>query len=102
MFNQQNQPIVVTTGRWQHVRFTRVYHRHYPETSGEGVALRDAVVRLVTQLTRALDCAQSRRGRDAIAQALADVRTFWADRARVRLRSRDAAAGGDLAARSIF
>lgn len=79
-------PIIVTDGRWRHIRSVRVYHRHYPEVCGEGYSLAEAIRQLSCQLVRALDGARGTEAHEAIEQALNDLQKFRAETRKRRLR----------------
>ena len=68
------ESIVVTDGYWNHIRCTRVYHRHSPEVRGEGWSLGDATLDLARQLACALEAARGSGRHEAIERALTDVR----------------------------
>lgn len=59
---------------------TQVHHRDFPELHAEGESAAVAADRLEILLRRAYDDAPSDYRRDAIAQALHDVRQFIATR----------------------
>jgi hypothetical protein len=90
-----NNCIVITHGNWHHIQCSQVYHRNYPEIRGEGATLRAAANHLLAQLTRMLDFAHDPDDRAEIEQALADVKTAWAIRARQQPRRRDGKAAGE-------
>jgi hypothetical protein len=52
------------------------HHRAFPEVRGEGPSPTDAAARLAELLTSTLDSAPSDWRREAIQQAIADVRAF--------------------------
>jgi hypothetical protein len=83
MIHDPGASIVITDGHWMHVRHTRIYHRRYPEVRGEGRSLADAASHLVNQLTCGLDFVWGRE-REAIAQAIADVRALRSSRPQLR------------------
>ncbi len=75
MNSNKESMIVVTDGYWNHIRHTEIYHRRFPEIRGEGRSLADAASRLITQLTRGLECVLGRE-RAAVEQAIAEVRAI--------------------------
>lgn len=90
-----NNCIVITHGSWHHIEYCQMYHRNYPEIRGEGATLQDAANHLMAQVTRILDSAQGPEERAEIEQALADIKTAWASRARQQPRRRDSKASGE-------
>ena len=58
------------------VATTRVHHRGLPEVHAEGANLSAATSQLLNQLTRALDNVGSDYRRDAVEQAIEDVKDF--------------------------
>ncbi|MBX6314863.1 MAG: hypothetical protein IRY99_18380 [Isosphaeraceae bacterium] len=55
---------------------TLVHHRDFPEIRAHGQSPADAAVQLMNQLTRALDSALTPWRREAIQQAITDVKAF--------------------------
>jgi hypothetical protein len=66
--------VIVTTGTT--AQATQVQHRDFPEIRAEGENPQAAATNLANQLTRALDSALTKWRRDAIEQAIAEVRAF--------------------------
>lgn len=81
MIRDPKSPLVITDGHWMHIRHTRIYHRRYPEVRGEGRSLLDAARHLENQLTSGLDSVCGRK-REAVEQAVADVRAVRSQRRR--------------------
>jgi hypothetical protein len=82
--------IIISEGRWGHIRCVQIRHPLCPEVRGEGASLAEAARHLATQLTRALDFTPGRAGREPIEAALSDVRAALPVR---RPRSRGPAEG---------
>ena len=55
---------------------SQVYHRDFPEIRAEGSTPAEAAVQLENQLTRALDSALTNWRREAVQNAIADVKAF--------------------------
>jgi hypothetical protein len=68
--------VIVATGTT--AQSTLVHHRDFPEIRAEGETPAVAATNLANHLTRALDSALTKWRRDAIEQAIADVREFAA------------------------
>ncbi len=66
--------VIVTTGAT--AQSAQVQHRDFPEIRAEGESPSAAAANLANQLTRALDSALTKWRRDAIEQAIAEVRAF--------------------------
>jgi hypothetical protein len=66
--------VIVSTGATAGA--TQLHHRDFPEIRAQGEGPADAATQLVNQLTRALDTALTKWRRDAIEQAIEDVRAF--------------------------
>lgn len=66
--------VIVTTGST--AQATQLHHRDFPEIRAEGESPSAAAEHLTNHLTRALDSALTRWRRDAIEQAIAEVREF--------------------------
>ncbi|WP_435015500.1 hypothetical protein TA3x_003040 [Tundrisphaera sp. TA3] len=71
--------VIVTTGATAHA--TLIHHRDFPEIRGEGESPSAAAENLANHLTRALDSALTKWRRDAIQQAIDEVRAFAAENA---------------------
>lgn len=72
MAHDTGTPLMITDGYWMHIRHVAIYHRHYPETRGEGKSLGGAAIHLMNQLTRGLDAVHGRE-REALERALGDI-----------------------------
>ena len=81
MAHESGTSIIITEGHWKHIRHIRIYHRRYPEVSGEGRSLTDAASHLINQLTSALDFVHGRK-RESLERAIADVRAIRTSRPR--------------------
>ena len=68
--------VIVTTGST--AQATLLHHRDFPEIRAEGENPSAAALNLVNHLTRALDSALTKWRRDAIEQAIAEVKDFAA------------------------
>ena len=68
--------VIVTTGMTAHALL--VHHRDFPEIRAEGENPEAAATNLANQLTRALDSALTKWRRDAIEQAIVEVKAFGA------------------------
>ena len=68
--------VIVTTGSTAHA--TLIHHRDFPEIRAEGETPAAAALNLANHLTRALDSALTKWRRDAIGQAITEVREFAA------------------------
>ncbi len=66
--------VVVGTGAM--ASSASVHHRDFPEIRAEGETPQDAAVHLADQLSRAIDSALTQWRREAIGQAIADIRAF--------------------------
>jgi hypothetical protein len=66
--------VIVTTGAT--AQATQIHHRDFPEIRAEGETPAVAATNLANHLTRALDSALTKWRRDAIEQAIAEVREF--------------------------
>lgn len=73
MATEQSRVIVTTGATAQAVQ---IHHRDFPEIRAEGVSAPDAAANLANHLTRALDSALTKWRRDAIQQAIDEVRAF--------------------------
>jgi hypothetical protein len=71
--------VIVTTGTTPQALL--VHHRDFPEIRAEGETPEAAATNLVNHLTRALDSALTKWRRDAIEQAIVEVRAFAAQKA---------------------
>jgi predicted RNase H-like HicB family nuclease len=71
--------VIVTTGTTAEAFL--VHHRDFPEIRAEGETPEAAATNLANQLTRALDSALTKWRRDAIEQAIVEVRAFAAQKA---------------------
>jgi hypothetical protein len=71
--------VIVTTGTTAQALL--VHHRDFPEIRAEGETAEAAATNLANQLTRALDSALTKWRRDAIEQAIVEVRAFAAHNA---------------------
>ena len=69
------EKIISTTGNAAAGGST-VHHREFPEIRAEGTNPAEAATHLVTQLTKALDCAPIGYQRDAIHRAIAEAQAF--------------------------
>lgn len=58
------------------IHSTHAYHLDFPEIHAEGESPAHAVARLINQLAIALDTASDRWHREAVEQAIADVKFF--------------------------
>jgi hypothetical protein len=68
--------VIVTTGST--AQATQIHHRDFPEIRAEGESPSAAATNLANHLTRALDSALTKWRRDAIEQAITEVREFAA------------------------
>ena len=66
--------VVVTIGATAHT--TQVHHRDFPEIRSEGESPTIAATHLVNQLVRTMDSALTNWRREAIQQAIDDVKAF--------------------------
>lgn len=66
--------VIVTSGATANA--TQVNHRDFPDIRSEGETPKDAATNLSNQLVRALDSALTSWRREAIEQAIADVKAF--------------------------
>lgn len=64
------------------IHSTRAHHRDFPEIQAEGESPAHAVAQLINQLATALDTVPDRGHREAIEQAIADVKSFAEQEAR--------------------
>ena len=76
MATEQSRVIVTTGATAQAVL---IHHRDFPEIRAEGTSVPDAAANLSNHLTRALDSALTKWRRDAIQQAIDEVRAFAAN-----------------------
>jgi hypothetical protein len=77
MATEQTQTkVIITTGATGHASQVHAHHRDFPEIRAEGESPTVAATQLVNHLTRALDSALTPWRRDAIQQALDDVKAF--------------------------
>lgn len=67
--------VIVTTGGTA-AGGVQVHHREFPEIRAEGADPAAAANQLVNHLTRALDTALTKWRREAMEQAITDVRAF--------------------------
>ena len=58
------------------IHSTHAHHRDFPEIQAEGESPAHAAARLINQLASALDTASDRWHREAVEQAIADVKSF--------------------------
>ncbi len=58
------------------IHSTHAHHRDFPEIQADGESPAHAVAQLINQLAIALDTAPDRWHREAVEQAIADVRSF--------------------------
>ena len=70
--------VIVTTGTT--AQAVLVHHRDFPEIRAEGETVEAAATNLTNQLTRALDSALTKWRRDAIEQAIVEVKAFGAQK----------------------
>ena len=78
MATEQSRVIVTTGATAQAVQ---IHHRDFPEIRAEGESPSSAANNLVNHLTRALDSALTKWRRDAIQQAIDEVKAFAAESA---------------------
>ncbi|WZO99175.1 hypothetical protein EP7_000773 [Isosphaeraceae bacterium EP7] len=66
--------VIVTTGATAHT--AQVHHRDFCEIRAQGKDAHEAAEQLINQLTRALDSALTNWRREAVEQAISDVKAF--------------------------
>ena len=64
------------------IHSTHAHHRDFPEIQAEGESPAHAAARLINQLAGVLDTASDRWRREAVEQAIADVKAFAEHEAR--------------------